>query len=389
MAWRVPLFDLDYDEREERAVLEVLRSKWLTMGEKTESFETKFAEYVGAKHAIAVANGTAALHLAVTALGIGAGDEVLVPDLTFVATANAVLYQDATPVLCDIRGENDLTVDPEDMRSKLTDRTAAIMIMHYGGYPCDMGPILELAREQGVPVIEDAAHAPGTEYEGVRAGRLGKMGCFSFFSNKNLSTGEGGLVTTDDPDIAASLRLLRSHGMTAQTLDRHKGHAWGYDVVDIGYNYRLTEIEAALGLVQLERLPEANEARRRLIRLYRERLASIPDIVVPFAGFGTDDWPFRGVTAGHLMEVVLPEGVDRRGVATAMAESGIQTSVHYRPLHTFTSPRLAAAPSVRLDRVSALAERIITLPLWPTMTESMVGEVCGSLDSALAQLRSS
>jgi dTDP-4-amino-4,6-dideoxygalactose transaminase len=382
---RVPLFDLEYDERERDAVLAVLDSKWLTMGERTAEFEERFAAACGAPYARAVANCTAALHLAVRALGIGPGDEVIVPDLTFVATANAVLYEGATPVLADAAGANDLTIDPGDIRRKITPRTKAIVVMHYAGYPCRMGEIMEIAQQHDLRVIEDCAHAPGASWEDRPLGTIGAVGCFSFFSNKNLSTGEGGMLVTSDPEIAEQVRLLRSHCMTAQTLDRHKGHAWGYDVVGLGYNYRLTEIEAALGIVQLDKLTANNDARRRWVARYRELLAGVPDLEVPFAGFEDGEMAQHGESAYHLMEVLLPEGASQHATAERLAAAGIQTSVHYRPLHTFSSPGLSAAPAQGLDALERIAPRLLTLPLYPGMGEDAVDYVVEALGAALSE----
>lgn len=382
MAWQVPLFDLEYDEREEVAVLDVLRSKWLTMGDRTTEFERAFREELGGGHVLAAANGTAALHLAVRAAGVGPGDEVIVPDLTFVATANAVLYEEATPVFADVVGEHDLTIDPDDIADKITPRTKAIMVVHYAGYPCRMDEVLSVAREHGLAVIEDSAHSPGASYEGQALGTLGDFGCFSFFSNKNLAAGEGGAIWCRDEEAAKRLRLMRSHGMTAQTLDRHKGHAWGYDVTELGYNYRLTEIEAALALVQLEKLSAGNAARRARVERYRELLSDVPGLVVPFADFESG-WEFEGSSSYHLMVVLLPPGTDRERVQASLKDAGIQTSVHYRPVHTFSSPPLVNARAEGLERVEAIAPRILTLPLWPGMSAEQVELVCSALKAAL------
>jgi dTDP-4-amino-4,6-dideoxygalactose transaminase len=381
---RVPLFDLDYGPEEEAAVLEVLRSKWLTMGDRTAAFEHEFAERIGGVEAVAVANCTAALHLAVKTMGVGPGDEVILPDLTFVATANAVLYEGATPVFADIVGAGDLTVDPSDVAAKVTPRTKAVIVMHYAGFPCDMDAIGAVAREHGFAVIEDAAHAPGASYAGRPVGALGDVACFSFFSNKNLSTGEGGMLTTADADVAARVCRLRSHAMTAQTVERHKGHAWGYDVVELGYNYRLTEIEAALGSVQLSKLEAANARRAKHVRHYRELLAGLPGVDVPFGEGYAAARPRGTVSAHHIMSVLLPAGADRLAIAKRLAERGIQTSVHYRPLHTFSSPALAAARAEGLDKVEAVAGRLLTLPLYPTMTAADVELVVGELGEVLA-----
>ncbi|HZU87361.1 MAG TPA: DegT/DnrJ/EryC1/StrS family aminotransferase, partial [Anaerolineaceae bacterium] len=217
MEWRVPLADLDYGLEEEEAVLGVLRSRWLTMGGVTQEFEAQFARLTGSRHAFAVSNATQALHLACLALGIGPDDEVIVPSLTFVATANAVLYTGAEVRFADILGPDELTIDPASIEQAITPRTKAIIVMHYAGYPCRMREITALAEKHGLAVIEDAAHAPGASLDGKVLGTWGSLGCFSFFSNKNLSTGEGGMVTTDSDELAEHVRLQRSHGMTSLT----------------------------------------------------------------------------------------------------------------------------------------------------------------------------
>ncbi len=382
MTWKVPLFDLEYDAREEAAVVDVLRSKWLTMGDNTASFERAFAQHLGGGHVLAVSSGTAALHLAVRAAGIGPGDEVIVPDLTFVATANAVLYEGGTPVFADVVGAHDLTVDAADIEAKITPRTKAIIVVHYAGYPCRMGDITNVARNHGLAIIEDCAHAPSASWRGVPVGTIGDFGCFSFFSNKNLATGEGGAIWCRDEATGERLRLMRSHGMTAQTLDRHKGHAWGYDVTELGFNYRLTEIEAALALVQMGKLAQGDAARRAHTIYYRELLAAIPELIVPFAAF-EHEWEFDGVSSYHIMPVLLPPGTDREAVQGALRDAGIQTSVHYRPLHDFSAVSLAGGMRGGLDRVEALAPRILTLPLWPGMSAEQIELVCKTLEAAL------
>jgi dTDP-4-amino-4,6-dideoxygalactose transaminase len=380
---RIPLFDVDYDEREEAAVLEVLRSKWLTMGERTLAFESAFAAMIDAAHCVAVSSCTAALHLAVRALGIGPGDEVIVPDLTFVATASAVLLEGAAVVLADIVGENDLTLDPADVEAKITERTKAVIVMHYAGYPCHMAEIMALAEKHGLQVIEDCAHAPGARYEGRSVGTIGDLGCFSFFSNKNVATGEGGMLVTDDAALAESARLMRSHCMTAQTLDRHKGHAWGYDVVGVGLNYRMTEIEAALGLVQLGKLAAGNAARGRCVSRYRETLSQIRDLKVPFAGFDDGDWVFAGTSAHHIMPILLPESTPRRDLAAQLTKRGVQTSVHYRPLHSLSNPALLGRAEGWTPMLDRLAGRLLSLPLWPSMTNAAITDVCETLRAQL------
>ena len=367
MNWRVPLSDLDFDSAEREAAINVIESKWLTMGGVTQRFEVAFAQMVGARHAIAVSNATAGLHLAVRALGGGPGDEILLPSLTFVATANAVLYQGAQPVFCDIAGERDFSISPQAIEAAITPRTKAIMVMHYGGYLCDMPAILEIAARHDLAVIEDAAHAPGTSQEGRFAGVWGDIGVFSFFSNKNLAIGEGGMITTQDDDLAERLRLMRSHGMTSLSWDRHKGHAHSYDVVDLGYNYRIDEIRSAIGLAQLTKLEANNERRREIVALYQAQLGEIDGLSIPYR-----DHP--GISAAHLFPIILDNAFDRAVFIDSMKASGIQTSIHYPPIHTFSYYRQTFG-DIELPLTTAIGAREVTLPLFPPMTDEQVGWV--------------
>ncbi len=378
MNWRIPLSDIDIGEEDEQAVLGVLHSKWLTMGSMTQELENAFAQFLDSKHAIAVTNGTAALHLACLAIGLGPGDEVIVPSLTFVATANAVRYTGAIPVFADIRNQEDLNIDPQSIEQQITDRTRAIIVVHYGGYACDMPSIMGIAEEYNLIIIEDAAHAIGSQLKGRNLGTWGKVGCFSFFSNKNLTTGEGGMLVTDSDEVAEKLRLLRSHGMTSLTWDRHKGHAWSYDVVELGYNYRIDEIRASLGLVQLGKLERNNGQRRHLSQLYRDLLLELtPSIIIPF-----EDNP--GFSAAHIMPIVLPPETKRLNFMEHMKEQGIQTSIHYPPIHKFKSyENSSKLNKVKLPITEDVANRELTLPLFPTLTENEVNEVVKGVQEGL------
>mgnify|MGYP001559285870 CR=1 FL=1 len=380
LIWKIPLADLDYGPDEDAAVLDVLHRKWLTMGAVTQQFEAEFAHLTGSRHALAVSNATVALHLACRALGIGPGDEVIVPSLTFVATANAVLYTGAEVRFADVIGPDDLTISPEAIAAQTTPRTKAILVMHYGGYPCRMPEILALAQRHGLVVIEDAAHAPGATLgdpsggDARHLGAWGDIGCFSFFSNKNLSTGEGGMLVTNRDDLVEKLHLMRSHGMTSLTWDRHQGHAYTYDVVELGYNYRIDEIRSALGLVQLHKLLANNARRGEITRQYWQALEG--------SGVGL---PFRralGQPAYHIFPILLPPEVDRLAFIHRMRQARVQTSIHYPPIHRFTyySQRY---PGVSLPHTENLAAREVTLPLYPAMTEAMVNEVVMSVQCAL------
>ena len=374
MNWKIPLADLNFDSHEENAVISVLKSKWLTMGEVTSHFEQSFSQLTSSPHCLTVSNATEALHLACLALGIGPGDEVIVPSLTFVATANAVLYTGASVTFADITSPNDLTISPASIQAAITPRTKAIIVMHYAGYPCDMPAILEIARQHNLPVIEDAAHAPGASLEGKALGTWGDIGCFSFFSNKNLATGEGGMLTTHSDEIAAKLKLLRSHGMTTLTYDRHAGHAYTYDVVELGYNYRIDEIRAALGIEQLKKLPANNQRRREIVAHYRAHLPA--ELTIPFDGH-------PGVTAAHIAPILLPEGHNRTAFQDYMKAHGIQTSIHYPPIHTFTYYREHFPGPHHLPQTETIAPREVTLPLYPTMTDEQIDYLMEQVPLAL------
>jgi dTDP-4-amino-4,6-dideoxygalactose transaminase len=375
--WRVPLSDLFVDDEIVAAASKTVASGWWSMGPQVYAFEQAFADSCGARHAIAVSNGTAALHLALLACECGPGDEVILPSFNFVAAANAVGHTGATPVFCDIRGACDLNLDPADVEAAVTSRSKALLVLHYGGFPCDMAALTEIANRHGLAVIEDAAHAPGATWRDRMCGTIGRVGCFSFFSNKNLPIGEGGMIVTDDAGLAQRMRLLSSHGMTTLTWDRHRGHAHTYDVVAQGFNYRLDEVRAAVGLVQLRRLDAANAARARISGRYRELLNRVEGLVVPFANG-------HGTSSHHLAVVVLPEEARRERVQEVMRERGIQTSVHYPPIHRFSAYAVGAGSRRELPTTEALADRVLTLPLYPHLQEAQVEAVTGALLEALA-----
>jgi len=372
--WRVPLADLDFGAEEEEAVLGVLRSKWLTMGAVTQEFERRFAERVGATHAIAVSNATVALHLACLAVGVGPGDEVIVPSLTFVATANAARYAGADIRFADILGEQELNISPRAIEAQITPRTKAIIPVHYAGYPCRMPQIMELAARHQLAVIEDAAHAPGATLNGRALGTWGDAGCFSFFSNKNMTTGEGGMLVTNRDDVAEKARLLRSHGMTSLTWDRHKGHAYSYDVIATGFNYRIDEIRAALGLVQLEKLERGNARRKEITAQYWDALAPL--------GVGLPFLDTVGESSFHIFPMLLPTGLDRFKFIDFLREKGIQTSIHYPPIHQFTHYR-ELSRATGLPVTEDVASREITLPLYPGMRAEDINEVVSAVRQAL------
>lgn len=390
--------DCDLGEEEAQAVAEVVRSKWLSVGPRTAEFEAAFSAQMQGNldtppHAVAVANCTAALHLALLAVGVGPGDEVLVPSYTFVASANAILYTGATPVFVDIVGPHDLNVDLADLEAKLTPRTKAAIAVHMCGFPVDMEGLMRLSDGHSFKVVEDACHAIGAVYSGnpesgpskfrgrgQKVGTLGHAGCFSFFANKNLVTGEGGMVVTRDEQIAQHVRLGRSHGMTKTSWDKASGRAHGYDVVQLGFNYRGTELTAALGLIQLRKL-EANNARRRaLVQRYRQQIAE------QFAAGFPGTLPFDGRledSAHHVFAAVLDDPDAVTPLREALTERGVQTTHHYPPVHTFSHYRQIVG-EVSLPRTEAVSAREVTLPLHPLLEASDVDEIVSRLRESLA-----
>jgi dTDP-4-amino-4,6-dideoxygalactose transaminase len=379
MAVAVPLFDLELDEDEVAAVADTLRSGWLTMGPRTAEFEAAFAGLLGCEHAVALSSATAGLHLAYLAAGVSPGDEVIVPAFTFVATAAAARYCGATPVVADLLGDHDLSLDPDDVERRITPRTRAVCAVHYAGYPAPVERLRELCDTHGLALVEDAAHAPGALLRpgGPKLGTIGRAGVFSFFSNKVLSCGEGGLLATDDAEVAATARSLRSHAMTSGTWDRHRGHAAGYDVVGTGYNYRLDEPRAALLLARLPQLAPMIERRRALVHRYRRLLAEVDGVTLPY----TDD--AVELSSCYVMPVLLRDAERRDAVRQAMLEHhGVQTSVLYPALHEFTAYQ--AADQVPLPRSERAARAQLTLPLYPHLGEERQDLVVEALRSALA-----
>ena len=366
MTPQLPLSAPSFGEEEAQAVADVVRSQWLTMGPVTAEFEKEFSAFVGSTHGIMASSCTAALHLAFAALDLGPGDEVIVPSLTFVATANAVAYTGATPVFADIVSAECPLIDPAAVEAMVGPKTKAVCAVHYAGYVCYMKALRDICDRHGLALVEDAAHSPGATSPLGPAGSLGDMACFSSFSNKNLVTGEGGMVTTDDESLAKKMRLLRAHGMTATSWDRERGHASGYDVIERGYNYRPSELEAALGRVQLAKLPDLMARRRELVGMYREGIEALDGVgFIPFDAEGD------AMSSCHILPLVTPSPEARDAMRAAAADAGIQTSVHYQPVHTFKVFQPQPALAVTED----YAARELTLPLFPAMLDSDVARV--------------
>jgi len=379
--WRVQLYKINYDEREYQAVKDVLDSGWLTISEKTRSFEGAFSQFLGhGTQCLAVANCTAALHMALLALGIKNGDEVITPALTFIADQNVTLMAGAKNVLADISSMEDWSVDPDDIEARITPKTKAVMIVHYAGFACDMERITALCKKRGLFLIEDCAHTPGADYcvaggnVEQSLGTFGDISAFSFFANKNIAVGEGGMVVTRNAELFEKLKLLRSHGMSVASFDRYKGRAVSYDVESPGLNYRIHEISSALGLVQLEKLEESNEKRKKLVEHYYERLDKVPSISIPYRHFS------RGKPNYHIMPILLSEAVDRAAVIESMKQDGVQTSIHYPAIQNFSAYKGKVNSTPKAEYVCA---HELTLPLYPGMTNEEVDIVCNALISGI------
>jgi dTDP-4-amino-4,6-dideoxygalactose transaminase len=375
-AWQVPLADIVVSDDDIGAVVAVYRSGWLSMGPETERLEAELAEYVGAAHAVAVASGTAALHLICAAVGLPPGAEVIVPSMTFVATASAILHAGARPVFAEISGRREPWLSARSAAAAVGPRTAAIMTMAYGGHAGEVEALVELARERDLVLLEDAAHALGSRWRGRCVGTFGRAGAFSFFANKNLSVGEGGAAVTDDAELAARMRLLRSHGMSSLSWDRAHGHAASYDVTEVGFNYRIDEPRAALARRRLRGLDAGNAARRRLDGRYRDLLSEIGGVEVALPPAG----PLE--SAHHLFTIVLDEGIHREAFRSALAARSIQTSVHYPPVHRFLAFQ-GIPPAGPLPLTEAWGRQAVTLPLFPHMNEQQQDLVVAAIREAL------
>lgn len=377
MSYKIPLFDLNFDEKEEQAVLDVIKSKWISTGPKTAEFEDKFAKMLNVKHAVALSNCTVALHLAMKLLDINDGDEVICPSLTFVATCNAIRYVNAVPVFAEVVSKEDLTISPEDIERKITSKTKAIIVMHFGGFACDMDRIMQIAKKHNLKVIEDACHGPLSEYNGKKLGSIADIGCFSFFSNKNISTGEGGMLTTNNPEYFERAKLLRSHGMTTMSYERAKGHSTAYDVVDNGYNYRMDDIRSAIGVVQLDKIQNDLNKRAEIRKMYLSKLASNNKIVIPFAN-RTD------FSSNYIFPIVLKDSNfrNRDEIRTKLAEVGIQTSVHYPAVHRFS---VYEDYTSELPVTEYIADNLITLPMYSKLTKEDVDYIVNNLNMLIGK----
>lgn len=360
------------------AVVETLRSGWLTTGPMVSAFESEFAEYVGASHAVAVANGTAALHLTMIAAGIGPGDEVIVPALTFVATANAARYVGADVRFADIDPAT-LLIDVDSVRSLVNNRTKAIVAVDYAGMPCDYDALREIANAHDLWLIADACHAPGGSYGGRPVGSIADMTAFSFHPVKHLTTGEGGMVTTESDELCAKLTALRGHGIYSDFRKREAAGTWEFDQSELGFNYRIADINCALGRSQLRKQPEWVRTRRAIAARYREALVDVPNLEV-------QEEPVGRLSAWHLfpVRIVGETAAARREAAfTGMRADGIGVNVHYRPVYLNSYyANLGYRPGL-CPKAEAAYDGLLSLPMWPGLDESSQARVIDSLRNAL------
>jgi dTDP-4-amino-4,6-dideoxygalactose transaminase len=379
LPWALPMIG----EEEIQEVVDSLRSGWITTGPKVKRFEAQFAEYVGVRHAIAVSSCTAALHVALTALGIGPGDEVIVPTLTFCATANVVLHLGATPVIVDV--DQSMQISIAEVQRNITPRTRAIVPVHYAGQACDLAELLALAERHHLPLVEDAAHAAGSDYRGARIGSHGRAVAFSFYATKNLTTGEGGMITTNDDDLAGRMRLLTLHGMSRDAWKRYtEAGSWHYEVVEAGYKNNMTDIQASLGIHQLRRLDGFITERQRMAAEYLAAFSGFSEILLP------PRLPGRNHVY-HLFPIRLAPGrlsIGRAEFIRQLQERRIGTSVHFIPLHRHpVYQRACGLTPEQYPVAEALYANLLSLPLYPRMSDSDVADVIGAVSDVIEQYR--
>jgi perosamine synthetase len=358
------------DEDDIAAVVEVLRSDWVTTGPRVDEFEARLAEYVGSEYAVVVSSGTAALHAAVFAAGIGPGDEVITSPMTFAASANCVLYERGTPVFADVQGDT-LNIDPAEIERAFTPQTRAVVVVDYAGQPCDLDEIREIARQHQAVVIEDASHALGAEYRGRRVGSLSNMTVLSFHPVKLITTGEGGAVTTDDPELARRLRIFRNHGITTEARERQEAGAWFYEMEALGYNYRLTDVQCALGMSQLCRLDSFLDRRREIAQRYSVAFGELAEVNPLMVGGDRS-------SAWHIYVIQLDLDklrVGRAEVFAALRAENIGVNVHYIPVYWHPYYAQLGYRRGQCPVAETAYEQLVTLPLYPGMTDQDVQDV--------------
>lgn len=372
---------IEEDEIEE--VTAVLKSDFITQGSRISEFERRFADYVGSRYAVAIANGTAALHAAVFAAGISRGDEVITSPITFAASANCILYQGGIPVFADIL-EDTYNIDPVEIKKKITPLTKAVIPVHFTGQPVDLDEVHRIARKYNLIVIEDAAHALGAKYRGQRIGGLSDMAIFSFHPVKHITTGEGGIVTTNNREFYEKLILFRNHGITRDRdkLTRDEG-PWYYEMEALGYNYRLTDLQAAMGIKQLAKSEKFINLRRKYVQIYNEVFKDIEEVIIPYEKPGCD-------SSWHIYVIQLRTemiSVGRKEIFAALRAENIGVNVHYLPVYLHPYYRELGYPQGLCPKAERLYERIITLPLFSKMTGQDVADVISAVKKVIGYYR--
>jgi len=369
----VPFIIPEITKNDKNAVLNALNSRLLTDGPKLRKFESIFAKFTGAKFAVGVSNGTAALHLSLKALGIGNGSEVIIPDITFVATASSVLLTGATPVLVDV--DEDLNISIPSIKKSITSKTKAIIPVHFAGKSCKIKEIASIARKNYIAIIEDCAHAIGARVNSKHVGTFGQSGCFSFYPTKNFTTIEGGMVITNSKNIADFVRYARNHGITKTLASRFsEGRPWDYDIENAGYNYRLDEIRASLGINQIKRVKKMNLLRKKAANYYTKKLGNVNGIVVPDKSIGTEH-----VHHLYVIRITRKYGISRDILFQKLLKSGIRTSVHYKPLHRFTIFKKMAKVFDSLSNSVHAYSQILSLPLYPSISKKQQNLVINNI----------
>ena len=378
MAYKIPLFNLNFDDREAQAAYDTIKSGWISTGPKNAELEQMFIDMWNVKYAVSMSNCTDSLHVACMVCGFGPGDEVICPSLTFAASCNCIRYVGATPVFADIVGPDHINIDPEDIKRKITPRTKGIVVVHMAGFPAQMDEIMAIAKKHNLKVIEDACHGPLSEYKGKKLGTIGDCASFSFFSNKNISTGEGGMFITNNEAYAAKARLIRSHGMSTMSYQRASGHATEYDITCLGYNFRMDDIRAAIAIEQLKKLPNDLQIRIAVRQRYVERFRKNPHIAIPFAG-NTE------FVSNYIFPIVILDSTkDKRNQLREFIHAeGIQTSVHYPAAHKFST---FAELGAQLPQTEYVTDNEVTLPMYAALTMEQVDYICNVVEKGIKEI---
>jgi perosamine synthetase len=367
---KIPFFQPLITNSDKKEINKVLNSSLLTDGPKLGQFEKNFATFCNSKYAVGVSNATSALHLSLICSGIGKGDEVIIPNITFVATASSVMLSGATPILADV-GQEDLNMSIDSIKKNITKKTKAIIPVHFAGMPCNMQQIMKIAKEKKIKIIEDCAHAIGSKINTKHVGTFGNAGCFSFYPTKNITTLEGGMIITNSKELAEKLKLKRNHGITRTLQNRYtKGKPWDYDIEEPGYNFRIDEIRSALGINQLKNIKKFNQKRKNSFNYYNKNLKNIPGLIIPITNS-------KYISSNHLYIIKITKlfGMTRNELFEKLLKNGIQTSVHYKPLSRFKVCKKKAKQYGTLENSERLYDQIISLPFYTDISKNQLDTV--------------